>query len=463
MDMNPLSNHLNRFFNRNNAIGGAGASNKKAKTGNGKAEDALADKSASADASGAETATPKKARPNIIDAYEKSKTGEKDKTSEKGTSSAEDTVELTPAEQRKKRLAEILEQVEQDYASRYPSLAKKDAERAAQEASKTTTSKTEAVSSDDPSVFTDLQDKEGIGGFINDMPLFNEFKTGLMDAFRRLDSASSGSISAQYELNYKSMQYIADEAGGYEYKEVAFNVKLDLNYVKSASSGGGKSAGEIADAIENAEDFEAFASILQEISQQQQAEQGTSTTESSTVDAKAASEKLMEKYLDDNGKPLSAKQLMNNAMKSFSPDDVMKGMQDYFSPEATAGRIVDFATMFFPLSDEFKDGGDTEETRKAFSERMGKAIQKGFDDAIGTLGGNYSGTVGEGVDKTHELVFKGLDDFVKKGMKPGEEEKDKQNALQQFAFSFEMNYSSKTTSVSYGSKPSSTSALNTQA
>ncbi len=44
--------------------------------------------------------------------------------------------------------------------------------------------------------FDEVKDKDGIGDLLNDMPLFNEFKTSLMDAFRSMDGATSGSSTS---------------------------------------------------------------------------------------------------------------------------------------------------------------------------------------------------------------------------------------------------------------------------
>ncbi|MCD8141406.1 MAG: DUF5610 domain-containing protein [Planctomycetaceae bacterium] len=256
----------------------------------------------------------------------------------------------------------------------------------------------------------------GLDNFLNDLPLFNEFKSSLVDAFKSLDGATAGSISAQYELNYTSMQYIAAENGNYEYKETTLSIKLDLNYVKAAA--GGSTGSEIASTIENAKDFESLMSSLQEIA----SKPGT-TPEQAAEQTKGIPE-----------------------FKGLKPENFLTGMKDYFGPEATSGRIVDFATMYFPLSQEYKDGGDTEEARKAYSERMGKAIQKGFDQALGTLGA-VPHNVMDGINKTHELTFKGLEDFVKNGMNKQKQDAGVYESLEKFAFSFEMKYSQ--TSVKY--------------
>lgn len=218
-------------------------------------------------------------------------------------------------------------------------------------------------------------------------------------------------------------------------RKPTLNIKFDLNYIKAGA--GGKSGAQIAEAIGNATDFESLMNNLEEIGKGMGSQQQEQT----------------------KGIP---------ELKNMKPQDFLKSMQDYFSPEATSGRIVDFATAFFPLSDAFKKGGDTEEARKEFADMMGKAIQKGFDQALGTLGAVPKDTM-DGINKTHELTFKGLDDFVKNGLNKDKQQNDVYQGLQEFAFSFEMNYSSKSVSVqnynangeTQGNK--SISALDTQA
>ncbi len=48
---------------------------------------------------------------------------------------------------------------------------------------------------------------------------------------------------------------------------------------------------------------------------------------------------------------------------------------------------------------------------------MRGAIQKGFDEAQAILG-ELPDPVQEDIDKTHEIVFQGLDDFVASGLAP---------------------------------------------
>jgi len=84
------------------------------------------------------------------------------------------------------------------------------------------------------------------------------------------------------------------------------------------------------------------------------------------------------------------------------------------SPEATAKRIVDFSTGFLAA---FKsDNPDLEGTDQIdeFTALIKDAVEKGFEDAREIFKGigQISGEVQGGIDKTHELVMKGLDDFA---------------------------------------------------
>ncbi len=327
-----------------------------------------------------------------------------DKTDAKTAATEEQN--LSPMERRKKELAAIMDRLNREESERYPGRNK----------NKTTTPVQTGDTNQAATTTNDIDNANALG-FLNDLPLFNEFKAGLTDAFKMLDGASAGSISAQYELNYSAMQYIANDAGEFEYKETNVSIKLDLNYIKAAS--GGKTGKEIADAIGNAKDFGSLVENLKNIGQND----------------------------------------MAAAKQSFNPQDMMTSLQDYFSPENTAGRIVDFAAALFP-------GGD----RAEFGEKMRKAIQKGFDQAQGILG-KVPKSVQDGIDKTHELTMKGLDDFIANGRSPQKEQQGVYNSLEQFSFNFQMSVSQKTVSVSnydargaaQQSNTTTPSALDTQA
>ena len=87
--------------------------------------------------------------------------------------------------------------------------------------------------------------------------------------------------------------------------------------------------------------------------------------------------------------------------------DPFAQFMEYFSPEKTADRILDFSLGFFGNSQQYKEGGNTEESRQSFADIIGAAIQKGFDQALGTLG-KLPDKTQEEVDETHTRVFDGL-------------------------------------------------------
>ena len=86
------------------------------------------------------------------------------------------------------------------------------------------------------------------------------------------------------------------------------------------------------------------------------------------------------------------------------------------SPEATAKRIVDFATGFIGAYAKNHANQDDKGRLEGFMSLIGGAIDKGFSDARDILKGiaDISGPVSDNIDKTYDLTQKGLDDFYKK-------------------------------------------------
>jgi hypothetical protein len=86
------------------------------------------------------------------------------------------------------------------------------------------------------------------------------------------------------------------------------------------------------------------------------------------------------------------------------------------SPEATADRIVAFATGFYSRYKELNPGASEEETLDKFLGIIGGGIETGFNDAKDILKGLkvYEGEVESGVDKTYSLVMQGLTSFREK-------------------------------------------------
>lgn len=83
------------------------------------------------------------------------------------------------------------------------------------------------------------------------------------------------------------------------------------------------------------------------------------------------------------------------------------------SPEATAGRIVGFATSLFSLYQQQRPSKDQEQQLNDFMDVIGKGVEQGFADAIKILEGLqvFNGDVKSGVDSTYALVQQGLQSF----------------------------------------------------
>lgn len=106
--------------------------------------------------------------------------------------------------------------------------------------------------------------------------------------------------------------------------------------------------------------------------------------------------------------------LGNNAIQKNADAGV-----DY-SPEATADRIVSFATQFFPLHQERNSKMSLDEQLESFMGIIGGAIDQGFGEATEILKGLqvFQGDIEKGVDSTYGLVQKGLQDFRDKIIPP---------------------------------------------
>ncbi|MFA7607212.1 MAG: DUF5610 domain-containing protein [Rhodocyclaceae bacterium] len=93
------------------------------------------------------------------------------------------------------------------------------------------------------------------------------------------------------------------------------------------------------------------------------------------------------------------------------------------SAEATAGRILDFATGFFDAYAAQRPNDDPEQVARDFVDLIRGGFEKGFGEARDILSGLgvFAGDVESGVMKTHELVHKGLDDFLASKLPPAPE------------------------------------------
>jgi len=86
------------------------------------------------------------------------------------------------------------------------------------------------------------------------------------------------------------------------------------------------------------------------------------------------------------------------------------------TPEATANRIVTFATSFLPsYADRHADDGEQTQL-DGFMDLIRGGIEEGFRQARGILEGLdvLNGNVKQGVDSTYDLVMQGLDSFYER-------------------------------------------------
>jgi hypothetical protein len=93
------------------------------------------------------------------------------------------------------------------------------------------------------------------------------------------------------------------------------------------------------------------------------------------------------------------------------------------SPEATAERIVAFATGFYSRYKALNPGRSEEQQLDSFFNVIGGGIEKGFADAKDILKGLkvYEGEVESGVDQTYAKVMSGLDSFRQKMLELAEQ------------------------------------------
>ncbi|WP_341646193.1 DUF5610 domain-containing protein [Thauera sp. SDU_THAU2] len=105
-------------------------------------------------------------------------------------------------------------------------------------------------------------------------------------------------------------------------------------------------------------------------------------------------------------------------------DVIGQAMEQDNSPEATAERILSFATGFFDAYAAQHPGKDPEELARNFTDLVRGGFEKGFKEArdildgLGVLGGS---DIENGIMKTYELVSKGFDDFLAARLKPAAE------------------------------------------
>jgi len=95
-----------------------------------------------------------------------------------------------------------------------------------------------------------------------------------------------------------------------------------------------------------------------------------------------------------------------------------QGVQEYWSVENTANRIADFALSNYLVW--LGENENTAEARQEYVDYIGKAVQKGFDEAQEILTG-LSPIIDENVANMHDIVFGRLQDFVEEEETPSAE------------------------------------------
>jgi len=136
--------------------------------------------------------------------------------------------------------------------------------------------------------------------------------------------------------------------------------------------------------------------------------------------------------------------LMKNKGQVPNSEGSAQSLEDMFSPENTAGRIVDFIKSAFKYSRLFGENKlETEEDRQRFQESQTGAVEEGFKQAKGILG-KMPDDIESGISQTFDLIMKGLDKFF-----AGDEE-DETDPISELLEPSDGNYySSQSFSLSY--------------
>ncbi len=147
----------------------------------------------------------------------------------------------------------------------------------------------------------------------------------------------------------------------------------------------------------------------------------TAIAKQSKISMNIAILQASEAQLGAKDQPLSLlyKSAIENLNEMLAPELGENAIQNAYesgvdvSPEATAERIVSFATGFLPNYQQNNPELTGDDALNGFIDLIGGAIQKGFDEARGILESLQvlEGGVASGIDQTYQLVQQGLADF----------------------------------------------------
>ncbi|GGY10542.1 DUF5610 domain-containing protein [Paludibacterium paludis] len=101
---------------------------------------------------------------------------------------------------------------------------------------------------------------------------------------------------------------------------------------------------------------------------------------------------------------------------SLGPDAIQHASNQDNSPEATAARIVAMSTGLYGAYSAQHPGEDPKEVAKKFVDIIRSGVDKGFKEGRDILKSLnvLQGDVASNIDKTYDLVQKGLDSFLSK-------------------------------------------------
>lgn len=113
----------------------------------------------------------------------------------------------------------------------------------------------------------------------------------------------------------------------------------------------------------------------------------------------------------------SAIENINDVLRPEMGDNaIQNAMSQDNSPEGTAGRIVSFVTNLFNLYKQNNPDKDDSTNADDYMAKIMKGVDQGFKEARGILDSMsvLNGDIASNIDKTYDLVQKGLADFLAK-------------------------------------------------
>ncbi|KAF1047696.1 MAG: hypothetical protein GAK35_00511 [Herbaspirillum frisingense] len=113
----------------------------------------------------------------------------------------------------------------------------------------------------------------------------------------------------------------------------------------------------------------------------------------------------------------SAIENINDVLRPELGDNALQSaMSQDNSPEGTAGRIVSFVTNLFELYKQGNADKDDSSNADEYMQKVMKGVDEGFKEARGILDSLkvLNGDIAANIDKTYDMVQKGLADFLSK-------------------------------------------------